>query len=153
MFSQSHVLAGVFGTITSVGWTVQVLFGGWLFKTVWEFKNKNEGISFQNVRARSGWCARYMGEDETDSSRGVWLGLDWTWIGDGSVQGGELQDGCPASITDLGSRRVELVRLRTDGVRGCVWVFSCDGIWMGLDRIVSGRLGSVCLFVCMGYMP
>lgn len=49
MLSQSHVLSGVFGVITSVGWAVQTVFGGWLYKRVWDFKNNNEGISFQNV--------------------------------------------------------------------------------------------------------
>ena len=49
MFSQTHIVAGVFGIISSVGWAVQVLFGGWLYKSVWDFKNNNEGISFQNV--------------------------------------------------------------------------------------------------------
>lgn len=49
MLSQSHVLSGVFGVITSVGWAVQTVFGGWLYKRVWDFKNNNEGISFQNA--------------------------------------------------------------------------------------------------------
>jgi hypothetical protein len=56
MLSQSHVLSGVFGVITSVGWAVQTVFGGWLYKRVWDFKNNNEGISFQNVSRGFGFC-------------------------------------------------------------------------------------------------
>jgi hypothetical protein len=58
MLSQSHVLSGVFGVITSVGWAVQTVFGGWLYKRVWDFKNNNEGISFQNVSRGFGFCYR-----------------------------------------------------------------------------------------------
>jgi len=62
MLSQGHVLSGVFGVITSVGWTVQTLFGGWLYKRVWDFKNNNEGISFQNVSPLSFFWADGKGD-------------------------------------------------------------------------------------------
>jgi hypothetical protein len=72
MLSQSHVLSGVFGVITSVGWAVQTVFGGWLYKRVWDFKNNNEGISFQNVSRGFGICyqnaqiAKETGRDADD---------------------------------------------------------------------------------------
>ncbi|ODN83519.1 hypothetical protein L202_01652 [Cryptococcus amylolentus CBS 6039] len=49
MFSQGHILAAVFGTITSVGWAFQVAAGGFLYKRVWDFKNGNSEISMQNA--------------------------------------------------------------------------------------------------------
>ncbi|WVQ90553.1 hypothetical protein IAS59_004333 [Cryptococcus gattii] len=49
MFSQGHILAAVFGTITTVLWALQVLGGGFLYKRVWDFKNGNSDISMQNA--------------------------------------------------------------------------------------------------------
>ncbi|WVN86168.1 uncharacterized protein L203_101329 [Cryptococcus depauperatus CBS 7841] len=49
MFSQGHILAAVFGIISSVGWACQVLGGGFLYKRVWDFKNGNSDISMQNA--------------------------------------------------------------------------------------------------------
>jgi hypothetical protein len=85
MFSQGHILAGVFGAITSAGWGFQTFGGALLYKRVrvgpslalttkargpfrvllvalltasllfdrkvWDFKNRNEGITLQNVSA------------------------------------------------------------------------------------------------------
>ena len=34
MFTQGHILAAIFGTISTVGWAFQVLGGGFLYKRV-----------------------------------------------------------------------------------------------------------------------
>ncbi|KAI5452034.1 hypothetical protein NCC49_001330 [Naganishia albida] len=49
MLSQGHIAAGVLGVISSVGWAFQTFAGGWLYKTVWDFKNNHEGLNFQNA--------------------------------------------------------------------------------------------------------
>ncbi|WVQ68539.1 uncharacterized protein L199_006748 [Kwoniella botswanensis] len=49
MFTQGHILAAVFGTISTVGWAFQVLGGGFLYKRVWDFKNGNGDISMENA--------------------------------------------------------------------------------------------------------
>ncbi|GHJ85359.1 hypothetical protein NliqN6_1761 [Naganishia liquefaciens] len=49
MLSQGHIAAGVLGVISSAGWAVQTVFGGWLYKTVWDFKNNHEGLNFANA--------------------------------------------------------------------------------------------------------
>ncbi|GFZ51897.1 hypothetical protein JCM24511_09666 [Saitozyma sp. JCM 24511] len=47
MFSKSHILAGVFGALSSVGWILQAAGGGILYKRIWDFKNGNGDITFQ----------------------------------------------------------------------------------------------------------
>ncbi|KAJ9125536.1 hypothetical protein QFC22_000497 [Naganishia vaughanmartiniae] len=49
MLSQGHIAAGVLGVISSVGWAFQTFAGGWLYKTVWDFKNNHEGLNFANA--------------------------------------------------------------------------------------------------------
>ncbi|KAK4686601.1 secretory carrier-associated membrane protein, partial [Tremellales sp. Uapishka_1] len=49
MFSQAHILAGVFGVISSVGWILQAAGGGLLYKRVWDYKNGNSEINFQEA--------------------------------------------------------------------------------------------------------
>jgi hypothetical protein len=49
-FSQGHILAGVFGAISSVGWVLQAAGGGLLYKRVWDFKNGDADINFAQVR-------------------------------------------------------------------------------------------------------
>jgi hypothetical protein len=108
MLSQSHVLSGVFGVITSVGWAVQTVFGGWLYKRVWDFKNNNEGISFQNVSRGFGFATgkrklrrrrgetQMIGADDGGHSR---------FAGYQPVQGGVIQDGRPTPVEDLDGGR------------------------------------------------
>jgi hypothetical protein len=50
MFSQGHILAGVFGVLSSVGWILQAAGGGLLYKKVWDYKNNNADITFAEVR-------------------------------------------------------------------------------------------------------
>ncbi|WWC63601.1 uncharacterized protein I303_106206 [Kwoniella dejecticola CBS 10117] len=52
MFTQGHILAAVFGTISTVGWAFQVLGGGFLYKRVWDFKNGNGDISMENATSQ-----------------------------------------------------------------------------------------------------
>ncbi|WWC71288.1 uncharacterized protein I206_105241 [Kwoniella pini CBS 10737] len=52
MFTQGHILAAVFGTISVVGWAFQVLGGGFLYKRVWDFKNGNGDISMENATSQ-----------------------------------------------------------------------------------------------------
>lgn len=52
MLSQGHIAAGVLGAVSSAGWTLQVLGGGWLYRSVWAFKNQNEGISWENAQSQ-----------------------------------------------------------------------------------------------------
>lgn len=47
MFSQGHIVAGIFGVLTSVGWVFQAAGGGLLYKRVWDYKNGNGDINFQ----------------------------------------------------------------------------------------------------------
>ena len=49
MLSQGHILAGVFGVISSVGWLFQAIGGGLLYKKVWDYKNNNADITFAQV--------------------------------------------------------------------------------------------------------
>ena len=49
MFSQGHILAGVFGILSSIGWILQAAGGGLLYKKVWDFKNNNADITFAEV--------------------------------------------------------------------------------------------------------
>lgn len=50
MLSQAHFLAGVFGAISSAGWIIQATGGGILYKKIWDYKNGNAEITFQEVR-------------------------------------------------------------------------------------------------------
>ncbi|WWC90432.1 uncharacterized protein L201_005367 [Kwoniella dendrophila CBS 6074] len=52
MFTQGHILAAVFGIISTVGWAFQVLGGGFLYKRVWDFKNGNGDISMENATSQ-----------------------------------------------------------------------------------------------------
>ncbi len=49
MFSQKHIVAAVFGLLTSIGWILQFVGGGILYQRVWHYKNGNADISFQEV--------------------------------------------------------------------------------------------------------
>ncbi|ORY20375.1 scamp family-domain-containing protein [Naematelia encephala] len=49
MFSQGHILAGVFGAIASAGWILQAAGGGILYKKIWDYKNGNADISWQEA--------------------------------------------------------------------------------------------------------
>ena len=49
MFSQTHILAAVFGLLSSIGWILQAAGGGLLYKKVWDYKNNNADITFQEV--------------------------------------------------------------------------------------------------------
>ncbi|KAL7422529.1 hypothetical protein Q5752_003177 [Cryptotrichosporon argae] len=59
-FAQSHILAAVFGIISSVGWILQAAGGGLLYKRVWDFKNGNADINFdsakQEIKTQSMWA-------------------------------------------------------------------------------------------------
>ncbi|EIW68384.1 hypothetical protein M231_00294 [Tremella mesenterica] len=46
MFAGGHIVAGVFGVLSSVGWGLQVVGGGVLYKRVWDYKNGNGEINF-----------------------------------------------------------------------------------------------------------
>jgi hypothetical protein len=46
MFTQGHILAGVFGILSSIGWILQAAGGGVLYKKVWDYKNNNADITF-----------------------------------------------------------------------------------------------------------
>lgn len=50
MFTQGHIVAGVFGILSSIGWILQAGGGGLLYKKVWDFKNNNADITFAEVR-------------------------------------------------------------------------------------------------------
>lgn len=49
MFSQGHILAGVFGAISCAGWGFQTFGGALLYKRVWDFKNGHDGITLANA--------------------------------------------------------------------------------------------------------
>lgn len=55
MMSQGHILAGVFGIISTIGWAFQAFGGAFLYKRTWDFKNNHEGLDFQSVSW--GWNA------------------------------------------------------------------------------------------------
>lgn len=111
MLSQSHVLAGVFGVITSVGWAGQTLFGGWLYKRVWDFKNNNEGISFQNVSERA--------EMRIGMENPVGLITDRPWISLCRLRTSSRRNRSRRwSCTSLGSERWERREIGRGGRKG-----------------------------------
>lgn len=56
MMSQGHILAGVFGIVSTVGWAFQAFGGAFLYKRTWDFKNNHEGLDFQSVSGSWSAC-------------------------------------------------------------------------------------------------
>lgn len=50
-FIGGHILPGIFGVFSSIGWIMQLVGGLVLWKLVWNFKRNNADINFANAKA------------------------------------------------------------------------------------------------------
>ncbi|CAD6583631.1 MAG: hypothetical protein TREMPRED_003607, partial [Tremellales sp. Tagirdzhanova-0007] len=132
MLSRHHILAGVFCLLASIGWVLQAAGGGLLYKRVWDYKNGNGDINFQEVspfrvRLKS---ARRKSSNVPDT-------VDDSVPGHKSVQGELHQDARSPSISDVGG---DLGRSSDETVRKVVsitWTSSktrCDEFPLGDEK-------------------